>query len=107
LGGELVLTPAGHLTWRETAEPGASPSRPGRLANRFAEGSAAGLFHLDAWAARQAKDAGGVSDFLAASAPRWRHVGRVCFHLAENPQDQEHPFAFMATFSSGMMSGSL
>ena len=40
--------------------------------------------------------------FLAARDSRWRHVGRVHFHLAENRKDAERPFAFLATYVPGM-----
>lgn len=40
----------------------------------------------------------GLAGFLHQHAPLWRQVGRVCFHLAENKQDPEYPFAFMATY---------
>jgi len=40
----------------------------------------------------------GLSGFLHQYAPLWRQVGRVCFHLAENKQDTEFPFAFMSTY---------
>ena len=58
--------------------------------------------HLDAWVreAVQGTD-GGLPAFLRARAPSWHQVGRVCFHLAENRNDQERPFAFMATYASG------
>jgi len=39
-----------------------------------------------------------LSDFLQGRAPLWHQVGRVCFHLAENRQDPECPFAFLATY---------
>ena len=42
---------------------------------------------------------------LRKRAPRWRQVGRVCFHLAENRNDQERPFAFLATYASGFGAG--
>ena len=29
-------------------------------------------------------------------------MGRVTFHLEENKQDEEHPFAFLATYTSGV-----
>ena len=41
----------------------------------------------------------GLAGFLEARAPRWHQVGRVCFHLAENRRDPEHPFAFLATYA--------
>ncbi|MDD2732852.1 MAG: DEAD/DEAH box helicase [Desulfuromonadaceae bacterium] len=40
----------------------------------------------------------GLAGFLHQYAPLWRQVGRVCFHLAENKNDPEFPFAFMATY---------
>jgi hypothetical protein len=33
---------------------------------------------------------------------RRRLVGRVHFNLAENRRDQDYPFAFMATYTSGL-----
>lgn len=56
---------------------------------------------IDKWA-REAIDAGGgLESFLNVRAPRWRQVGRVCFHLAENKIDAARPFAFMATYIAG------
>jgi len=46
--------------------------------------------------------AGSLAVFLESRAPRWRQVGRVCFHLAENKGDGEYPFAFLATYASGL-----
>ena len=60
---------------------------------------------LDAWARQAAAKAGGLSDFLQTRAPKWRQVGRVCFHLAENKADPDRPFAFLATFSTGFGTG--
>jgi non-specific serine/threonine protein kinase len=54
---------------------------------------------LDAWVRRQAAAAGGLAAFLEARAPRWKQVGRVCFHLAENRKDPAYPFAFLATYA--------
>ena len=54
---------------------------------------------LDAWTMeRIGGDPDGVAGFLHRYAPLWRQVGRACFHLAENRQDPEFPFAFMATY---------
>ncbi|MBV1879509.1 MAG: DEAD/DEAH box helicase [Pseudomonadales bacterium] len=39
-----------------------------------------------------------LSHFLKKRAPHWHQAGRVCFHLAENKNDPELPFAFMATY---------
>ncbi len=44
----------------------------------------------------------GLQAFLAQRAPKWHQVGRVCFHLAENKTDTERPFAFMASYVSGL-----
>jgi superfamily II DNA or RNA helicase len=54
---------------------------------------------LNRWAlAAIARNAEGLTGFLHDHAPLWRQVGRVCFHLAENKQDPDYPFAFMATY---------
>lgn len=39
-----------------------------------------------------------LEGFLKAKAPRWHQVGRVFFHLAENKNDPNMPFAFMSTY---------
>ena len=44
---------------------------------------------------------GSLAAFLRERAPKWRQVGRVCFHLAEKRNDEARPFAFMATYASG------
>jgi non-specific serine/threonine protein kinase len=44
--------------------------------------------------------AGGAQAYLREKNPLWRLVGRVTFHLAENKRDEQHPFAFMASYSS-------
>lgn len=41
-------------------------------------------------------------EFIAKHFPYWAQVGKVTFHLAENKKSVELPFAFMATFSSGI-----
>jgi len=57
---------------------------------------------LDHWLCTQVAEhyQGQLADFLQAQAPHWHQVGRVCFHLAENPQDPDYPFAFMATYAA-------
>lgn len=60
---------------------------------------------FDKWVYQQVQMAGGTKVFLKTRAPKWHQVGRVCFHLAENKADQTHPFAFMATYSTGFGSG--
>ncbi len=42
---------------------------------------------------------GDVGAWVQGLGPGWRTVGRVCFHLAENKQDVERPFAFLATYA--------
>ncbi|MBF0289983.1 MAG: DEAD/DEAH box helicase [SAR324 cluster bacterium] len=55
---------------------------------------------LDEWLCQEVeKNFNGLAAFLKARASHWHQVGRVCFHLAENKQDPEFPFAFMATYS--------
>lgn len=54
------------------------------------------------WSAKAVRSAGGPKAFLEARAPRWHQVGRVCFHLAENKADAQRPFAFMATYVTGL-----
>ncbi|MBL4826941.1 MAG: DEAD/DEAH box helicase [Spongiibacteraceae bacterium] len=56
-------------------------------------------FVLDKWFCEQVNQAGlGLAAFLKSKAPLWHQLGRVCFHLAENKQDVDYPFAFMATY---------
>jgi non-specific serine/threonine protein kinase len=43
---------------------------------------------------------GSVEEFLRHASPAWNLVGRVCFHLAENKNDPEAPFAFVATYTT-------
>ncbi len=45
---------------------------------------------------------GGAQAYLSEKNPLWRFVGRVALHLAENKRDPEHPFAFLATYVSGL-----
>lgn len=45
---------------------------------------------------------GGLPAFLAREAPAWSRVGRVTLHLAENKNDPEYPFAFMASYATGV-----
>lgn len=57
---------------------------------------------LDEWTRTKVKACGGLAKFLHEYAPQWHQVGRVCFHLAENKDDPEFPFAFLATYASGL-----
>jgi len=45
---------------------------------------------------------GGAPEFLKQLGSVWRLVGRVCFHLAENRKNAAFPFAFLATYSTGL-----
>ena len=56
---------------------------------------------LDGWVRETVTSTGGLAAFLQGRAPKWHQVGRVCFHLAENRNDEARPFAFMATYASG------
>ena len=42
---------------------------------------------------------GSIGEWLRARHPSWHLVGKVCLHLAENRGDDEHPFAFLATYA--------
>jgi hypothetical protein len=48
-----------------------------------------------------------VQDFLRQYSPRWNQVGRVCFHLAENKNNEKKPFAFLATYTTLASHGTL
>ena len=50
------------------------------------------------------RHSGGAQGYLRERNARWRFVGRVTFHLAENKRDPEYPFAFLATFANGLTS---
>ena len=56
---------------------------------------------LDGWVRETVARTGALAAFLRERAPKWHQVGRVCFHLAENRNDEARPFAFMATYASG------
>ncbi len=60
---------------------------------------------LDGWVREKVVSTGGLEAFLAARAPKWHQVGRVCFHLAENKADESRPFAFMATYAERFGAG--
>lgn len=46
--------------------------------------------------------AGCREGWLADTLPHWHLVGRVTLHLAENPRMPDRPFAFLATYTSGL-----
>ncbi|TVQ98339.1 MAG: DEAD/DEAH box helicase [Desulfovibrionales bacterium] len=88
--------PAQFQAWTDAAPPmvGGEYLSPELLAQVWDD--------LAAWAEETMAGDKGPSEFLHKRAPRWNQVGRVTFHLAENRTDEERPFAFMASFSTGM-----
>lgn len=48
---------------------------------------------------KAAKHPEGLKGFLKETMPSWQPLGRVCFHLVENKQDNDYPFAFLATYA--------
>jgi superfamily II DNA or RNA helicase len=73
--------------------PGGEYLTPAVLADLCARMAAAVQDDLGAWT-------GTVEAFLRRASPAWNLVGRVCFHLAENKNDPEAPFAFVATYTT-------
>jgi len=57
---------------------------------------------LEDWTRERIAGATTVAAFLQTHAPIWSRVGRVTLHLAENKADPERPFAFLATYASGL-----
>jgi non-specific serine/threonine protein kinase len=45
---------------------------------------------------------GSLSHYLSAFHTAWNTIGRVCFHLAENKNNSDYPFAFLATYTTGL-----
>jgi len=54
------------------------------------------------WCAERVREEGSIAAFLHTRAPQWHHVGRVFFHLAENRMNETYPFAFLATYATGL-----
>jgi len=57
---------------------------------------------LEHWANERVAPLKSVAAFLQDHAPAWSRVGRVTLHLAENKSDPDCPFAFLATYASGL-----
>ncbi len=53
----------------------------------------------EAFAAEHSRSKLALPDFLKRLNPAWNVVGRVYFNLAENPKDEQAPFAFLATYT--------
>lgn len=49
-----------------------------------------------------ARHSEGANGWLREVLSHWHLVGRVTLHLAENKKDMERPFAFLATYTSGL-----
>jgi superfamily II DNA or RNA helicase len=43
-----------------------------------------------------------LKSYLANFSTPWNKLGRVCFHLAENKSNLANPFAFLATYTTGV-----
>jgi non-specific serine/threonine protein kinase len=54
----------------------------------------------EALTARAAERRESVIEVVRGLSSAWHGVGRVVFHLAENKRDAEHPFAFLATYTT-------
>ncbi|NLX25679.1 MAG: DEAD/DEAH box helicase [Lentisphaerae bacterium] len=98
-GAELALPPpdtAELAEWVLNAPPmrGAEYLSPGVLTALWNR--------LESWTRVAVEAEGGIPAFLESHAPQWSRVGRVTLHLAENKGDPEFPFAFMATYASGI-----
>ena len=57
---------------------------------------------LAAWRSEIALHRGTVQAWLEAQDAAWSVVGRVHLHLAENRRDPDRPFAFLATYTTGL-----
>ena len=104
----LCHVPEGAETFEIEPPPSADCARwiltvpPMRGAEYLSEGTLQRIWeHLDGWVRETVASSGGLAAFLQERAPKWHQVGRVCFHLAENRNDEARPFAFMATYVSG------
>lgn len=49
---------------------------------------------------------GSIQQYLKNYNSRWNFVGRVCFHLAENKNNEVKPFAFLATYTTQLSQNS-
>ncbi|MBN2797680.1 MAG: DEAD/DEAH box helicase [Deltaproteobacteria bacterium] len=74
------------------------PMRGGELVNPELLRQHWGLLG-EALTERAAEHQGGLQGYLEASHALWHVAGRVCLHLAENKQDPDFPFAFIATYA--------
>ena len=96
LDGLLPPDPAQLATWALDAPPmpGAEYLSPDVLLALWER--------LAGWARAAIPRSPSLAAFLAEHAPAWSRVGRVTLHLAENKADPNCPFAFLATYASGI-----
>lgn len=104
--GEAFYGPAGDFSLPDPSPDflaeimaGAPPLSGGEY---LADGLPAVWGALADWLCAALPASGGPADFMGQYAPLWQKVGRVYFHLAENKDDEKHPFAFMATYTTGL-----
>ena len=57
---------------------------------------------LAGWTSAAVSREKSIAAFLGKYAPGWSRVGRVTLHLAEQKNDPDFPFAFMASYASGL-----
>lgn len=50
---------------------------------------------------------GKLDNYLSAFNTAWNTIGKVCFHLAENKTNPDYPFAFLATYTTGLSKNAL
>jgi non-specific serine/threonine protein kinase len=75
--------------------PGGEYLRPGVLYELWRAMNQALCHELGDWH-------GSVTGYFAARNLAWHQVDRLCFNLAENRRNPQLPFAFMATYTSGL-----
>ena len=56
----------------------------------------------DALIAELASFDNNLESYLSEWHATWSTVGKVCFHLAENKKNEDYPFAFLATYTTGL-----
>jgi len=71
----------------------------------LAEGLPAVWTALERWLEPALAASASPAAFMDQYAPLWRKVGRVYFHLAENKAEETRPFAFLATYTTGLAPG--
>ncbi len=93
-----VAPPAGRLEAMAASVP------PGAGAEYVTADALRGLWASVASALRAelAVWRGPVAEYLRSKHAAWSVVGRVHFHLAENKRDPDAPFAFLATYTTGL-----